>query len=1207
MSTFGLSDTHEIIFPLRSITTFPGHKGYSEVSDSPVSIIKITEPAQPILKYTGDTVLQSGEITVHIPYIVDSPGSLVPRAQGPTAYPSGRPVIKDPTDGILRLHWENDQIVNYGLTAGQQPNTIYYYVDDGVGGTYQSPSASVNVTINPWVGSWTAGDDGINRNFKFIIGEGNRVEPGVTWSILVKNSTGAASTKRIEYGPGIIEPHAIEFLFTTSSVTGYEITKYMLEQPLDDVETTYSAIGRDFNWTKRNTGFFESDSVIAPGEGCATIFPAGSILFVNEIWTSCEGMTTPSPGGITISFGLAEPSIDGSYGSSITNWDTPLATFGISDSRKMLFTERSLADFATGSVYYTQSPIGIIKLSDPAMLVISVVGGNLSTGTLIKCFVPYIVDQASANAVGVNSISLPNAGGYVTGLENVGTGAEVYVNGTEDPAQIRTISVQGNLTIQQTATEIIIGTPFDIGPDTYIYIKVDSSGSLGDPTRSQFFNLKETALKTALKDFFATEGTERDGNTDPSTNGSDRYDNQVFVNDESQETFLTLIRPNVGSLAVDPFPASASNVITLYYFDEISPRYTDNNSTPIADSDQTQEFRDDITLIKSTINSFPSPDYLKAFAFNITSGNYGAMNSLMTHLNLNSGSYSGAFGLNFESDGVTPRPDRFNFRMVLNNVNPSNPLYPSTIPSAPGVWPADDPDAINSTSFDSYEEYFLSTVTSALNQAGSEFAVKGELKSGPITDDPYLDMENNIAVWTSRNKITNPHQSEAKLYGQIYSVLPPDIVLKDNDGRNSGNYAFINWNRGNNQTIDLGSASNDVTVNFNELIFIGSNTNPTVTEGDDTGKPGAHYLIKVVQNPTQSYDLIWPLNVQNQSNISINQATSSVSLVSLFYDGSDYYPITGVGIASATPLALPVPNIIFDSGTYSYRPIDVWDPLTNGIHATQALLYNAPILVNTDFTSDHFSDPNNRIFIEMVVKTRRKSKWVPTNTAGNRKKRIGSKWSVPSKHIADVGQDTSLPWLTTGSFWSRAGNHYVYDYIAATHSLLGIDRPNHYEVYGYTLSTYNIWEYFTGRFEYGDVAYYNSSTYNPSSPSIEVLNTLIPISGKRNAGQTYPNPSTNVRFSYSSRYTPLYCAFRYIQWLPNANGGLGQIISGPLSKTLKITGYFHPFQVNYIQSAQYGLPVADVAQNWSLGKTGSGWSIGPGYNLLKVSWESNLP
>jgi len=171
-------------------------------------------------------------------------------------------------------------------------------------------------------------------------------------------------------------------------------------------------------------------------------------------------------------------------------------------------------------------------------------------------------------------------------------------------------------------------------------------------------------------------------------------------------------------------------------------------------------------------------------------------------------------------------------------------------------------------------------------------------------------------------------------------------------------------------------------------------------------------------------------------------------------------------------------------------------------------------------------------------------------------------------------------------------------------SLLGIDRPNHYEVYGYTISTYNIWEYFTGRFEYDNVEYFDATTYNPSSPATEVINTLIPISGKRSAGKVYSQTSA-PRFSYDAKYTPLYCAFRYIQWLPNANGGLGQIISGPLSKTLKITGYFHPFQVNYLQSAQFGIPVANISQNWSVGKAGLG--IGPGYNLLKVSWESNVP
>jgi len=155
-------------------------------------------------------------------------------------------VIKDPTDGILRLHWENEQIVDYGLTAGQQPNTIYYYVDEGVGGTYQSPSASVNVTINPWVGSWTAGD-GIDRNFRFIISEANRIETGVTWSILVKNPTGVGSVTKVEYSAGIIEPQVIEFLFATAASNGYEITKYMLEQTIDDIETPYAAIGRDFN------------------------------------------------------------------------------------------------------------------------------------------------------------------------------------------------------------------------------------------------------------------------------------------------------------------------------------------------------------------------------------------------------------------------------------------------------------------------------------------------------------------------------------------------------------------------------------------------------------------------------------------------------------------------------------------------------------------------------------------------------------------------------------------------------------------------------------------------------------------------------------------------------------------------------------------------------------------------------------------------
>jgi hypothetical protein len=260
-------------------------------------------------------------------------------------------------------------------------------------------------------------------------------------------------------------------------------------------------------------------------------------------------------------------------------------------------------------------------------------------------------------------------------------------------------------------------------------------------------------------------------------------------------------------------------------------------------------------------------------------------------------------------------------KMITGIVNPSDTLVPNTLPITPGgIWPATEIDAINSTSYDSYEEYYLHTIISALNEGGAEFPIKGELKQGPINNTPYLDIENNIVVWTDRNKITNPHQSEAKLYGQIYSVLPPNIVLKNSTGRSTGNYAFINWNRGNNQTLDLGSASNNVTVSFNELLFVGSSSSPTVTVGSQSGRPGAHYLIKVIQNATAAYDIIWPANVQNSSTITIDPTLSSVTLVSLFFDGTDYYPISGSGGSqggSASILLKPNAGLTNSGPTYS--------------------------------------------------------------------------------------------------------------------------------------------------------------------------------------------------------------------------------------------------------------------------------------------------
>jgi len=93
MSTFGLTDTYEIFFPLRDTSNLELYQGYTRVSDSPVSIIKISEPAQARINLTNDLLLYSGEVTLHIPYIVDNPGLNWPKPQGPTAYPSARPFI----------------------------------------------------------------------------------------------------------------------------------------------------------------------------------------------------------------------------------------------------------------------------------------------------------------------------------------------------------------------------------------------------------------------------------------------------------------------------------------------------------------------------------------------------------------------------------------------------------------------------------------------------------------------------------------------------------------------------------------------------------------------------------------------------------------------------------------------------------------------------------------------------------------------------------------------------------------------------------------------------------------------------------------------------------------------------------------------------------------------------------------------------------
>ena len=332
--------------------------------------------------------------------------------------------------------------------------------------------------------------------------------------------------------------------------------------------------------------------------------------------------------------------------------------------------------------------------------------------------------------------------------------------------------------------------------------------------------------------------------------------------------------------------------------------------------------------------------------------------------------------------------------------------------------------------------------------------------------------------------------------------------------------------------------------------------------------------------------------------LKIATASNDESSTKVLVWGTDNYvgykDASGLG-GNAAFLPLPIPKINLMQGTQS---VQVYQSSDNTISGTAAIIHNYPVLINMDFTSDHFSNPNNKIFIEMVYYRRKSRKTYadPEDLITPIKKKKGKSYVVPAKHKVGEGQDITLPWIAaaiavgaTGS-WTRSGSSYWSNGSPGSSVLLGIDRPNHYEITSYTMSSYPIWEYLNGRFEFYDVRYRDitGATLN--------INTLIPNSGKGRTGQNWPTS----RFPYSSYYTPYYCAFRYIQWIPSANNGKGQIVSGPLSKVIKVTGLHFPFQTDYQQSAVLGYPVCNINIFWSTYQPDS-------YSRLKCDWESNLP
>jgi hypothetical protein len=235
---------------------------------------------------------------------------------------------------------------------------------------------------------------------------------------------------------------------------------------------------------------------------------------------------------------------------------------------------------------------------------------------------------------------------------------------------------------------------------------------------------------------------------------------------------------------------------------------------------------------------------------------------------------------------------------------------------------------------------------------------------------------------------------------------------------------------------------------------------------------------------------------------------------------------------------------------------------------------------------------NYRIFVEMLIYRRAKSPGDGLDPIHQGTQASG--YIVPSPWFIEATPPNSLPylpWQAAGGFWSRDGTHIYTLPVIGTVSPFSVDRPNHYEVISINQNI-PVWEYLSGRFTADEVTY-RSSTSGMQEP---LPNLVIPISRRRQSAVL------GGRFPYSSLYTPLYAAFRYIAWDPNANSGLGQIISGPLSKVIKVSHKAFPFQYDWAASGFYGTPVC--APKWS--GTSGGPIEGPN-SELKCWIETRLP
>lgn len=309
--------------------------------------------------------------------------------------------------------------------------------------------------------------------------------------------------------------------------------------------------------------------------------------------------------------------------------------------------------------------------------------------------------------------------------------------------------------------------------------------------------------------------------------------------------------------------------------------------------------------------------------------------------------------------------------------------------------------------------------------------------------------------------------------------------------------------------------------------------------------------------PPSDFSTVVALSTTRPGQFMVNAPGGAYFRTSRFGIGTDSidYALTVIGDISATGIIyankgltpnLPVPRI-------ALRGITAIEYLSSGGSNNFGVKGNitldtTPLLNVSDFTQEQLD--NYQIFIEMVIF--KKSKKSPSDGKVGRYGYVVSTGSTPK------------PW---GNFWQRSGISSMQADPSAPFT-----RTNHIPVTALN-ETINLSQCLNAHFRERDVLYLDPTSVDEND--LKVLTCITPFSPKALLLSS-PIGSNRRQLGYSRMYKPLHIAFRYICWLPENNNGLGQIISGPLSPTIRVANKYFAFDKNITQTALKGYPVVDV-------------------------------